>query len=58
MKYQIVIEFETDRFLTPEECDAILFACRVQVDEPVDFEQNDIDVRTSISKIAINRMVG
>jgi hypothetical protein len=55
MKYQIVINFETDRELTPEEQFQIVGACQVQVEEPVDAEGEDmavdvIDIKSRISK--------
>ena len=45
MKYKIVIKFETDRPLTPEEQFQIVGACEVQVEEPVDGNGDDLDVR-------------
>jgi hypothetical protein len=44
MKYQIVIKFEADRPLTPEEQFQIVGACQVQVEEPVDGEGDNLDV--------------
>jgi len=43
-KYQIVINFATDRELTPEEQFQIVASCQVQVEEPVDAEGDDMDV--------------
>jgi len=43
-KYQIVINFSTDRELTPEEQFQIVASCQVQVEEPVDAEGDDMDV--------------
>lgn len=43
-KYQIVINFSTDRELTPEEQFQIVAACQVQVEEPVDAEGDDMEV--------------
>lgn len=47
MKYQITINFETDRELTPEEQFAIVGFAQVQVEEPVDSEGEDLDVQVS-----------
>lgn len=44
MKYQIVIKFETDRELTPEEQFQLVAASQVQVEEPTDAEGDDMEV--------------
>ena len=43
-KYQIVINFSTDRELTPEEQFQIVASCQVQVEEPIDAEGDDMEV--------------
>jgi len=44
MKYQIVIKFETDRPLTPEEQFQIVAASQVQVEEPATAEGEPMKV--------------
>jgi hypothetical protein len=44
MKYQIVIKFETDRELTPEEQFQIVAAAQVQIEEPATAEGDDMEV--------------
>ena len=44
-KYQIVINFTAARELTPEEQFQIVGACQVQVEEPVDGNGDELDVR-------------
>lgn len=44
-KYRVTINFETDRVLHADEQEQILWACHAQIEEPVDYDQNDIDVR-------------
>ena len=53
-KYQITINFETDRELTPEEQFQIVAAAQVQVEEPVDAEGDDmtVEVTEANSRIA------
>jgi len=46
-KYQITINFTTDRELTPEEQFQIVAAAQVQVEEPVDAEGEDMTVEVS-----------
>lgn len=46
-KYQITINFETDRELTPEEQFQIVAAAQVQVEEPVDAEGDDMTVEVT-----------
>jgi hypothetical protein len=43
-KYQIVIKFETDRELTPEEQFQIVAAAQVQIEEPATAEGDDMNV--------------
>jgi hypothetical protein len=43
-KYQIVIKFETDRELTPEEQFQIVGTAQVQVEEPTDEEGESMQV--------------
>lgn len=44
-KYRVTINFETDRLLHADEQEQILWACHAQIEEPVDYDQNDIDVK-------------
>lgn len=44
-KYRVTINFETDRVLHADEQQQILWACHTQIEEPVDYDQNDIDVK-------------
>lgn len=46
-KYQIVINFTTDRELTSEEQFLLAGACQVQVEEPVDSEGEDMTVEVT-----------
>lgn len=46
-KYKIVINFETDRELTPDEQFCIVGACQAQVEEPVDQTGEDLVVDVS-----------
>ena len=46
-KYQIVINFATNRPLTSDEQFQIVGVCQVQVEEPVDAEGDDMDVEVS-----------
>jgi len=55
MKYQIVINFETDRELTSEEQFQIVAAAQVQVEEPVDAEGNDMAVEVSEANARISK---
>lgn len=43
-KYQIVINFATNRPLTSDEQFQIVGACQVQVEEPVNAEGDDMEV--------------
>jgi hypothetical protein len=54
MKYQIVIKFETDRPLTPEEQFQIVAAAQVQVEEPTDAEGDDmkVEVKEATARIS------
>ena len=52
-KYRIEIVFETDRELTPDEQYRILDAAQVQAEEPVDENQDDLDVGVRILKTRI-----
>jgi len=46
MKNEIQITFETDRELTADEMMQLLFAIRVQVEEPADAYGNDEEYET------------
>ena len=46
MKNEIQITFETDRELTADEMMQLLFALRVQVEEPADAYGNDEEYET------------
>lgn len=46
-KYQITINFTTDRELTPEEQFQIVATAQVQVEEPIDAEGEDMAVEVT-----------
>lgn len=54
-RYTITVEFNTDRVLNQDELDLITGACVFQVEEPTDFEGNDLDV--TVTDVAVNNMV-
>ena len=55
MRYNITINFETDRELTPEEQFQIVGACQVQVEEPVDGQGDDLAVEVSEVQARISK---
>lgn len=55
-RYKVVIEFATDRELTDDEISSIHGAMELQITEPVDFDQEDLDVDTHITSTSFEKV--
>jgi hypothetical protein len=62
MRYQVTATFETDREMTQDELDCMLYAVRVQVEEPMtkygddEYQEIKSDLRTTSIKLDLNQV--
>jgi hypothetical protein len=54
-KYKIVISFSTDKELTEEEISSLCVQVAAQVEEPVNYQGDDVEYSTQISSLELNK---
>jgi len=56
MQYKIEITFTTDKDLNPDQLANLENAISLQIDEPMDYDQNAEDYETSLTTYEIERI--